>query len=60
MKQRHKSLKTVVLKQLSKLKSTQFLMLVFGLLAFALALIEPAARGKFLDIVGAICSRVQW
>ena len=56
MKQRHKSLKTVVLKQLSKLKSPQFLMLVFGLLAFAL--IEPAARGKFLDIVGASYSLI--
>lgn len=60
MKKGSKSLKTVVLNQLSKLKSLQFLMLVFGLLGFALALIEPSIRGRFLDIVGALCSRVQW
>ena len=60
MKQRHKSLKTVILKQIAKLKSPQFLMLVFGLLAFAVALIEPSVRVKFLDIMGAICLRVQW
>lgn len=49
-----------ILKQIAKLKSPQFLMLVFGLLAFAVALIEPSVRVKFLDIVGAICLRVQW
>lgn len=45
------NLKTVLLKQINKLKSPAFLLLVFIILAFVLAILEPAIRAKFLDII---------
>lgn len=44
-------LKTVLLKQINKLKSSAFLLLVFIFLAFILAILEPTIRAKFLDII---------
>ncbi len=55
-----KCLKTVVFKQLEKMKSLEFLLLVFGLLGWSLALLEPSVRGKFIEIVGGLCSKIQW
>ena len=55
-----KSLKTVVFKQLEKMKSLDFLLFVFGILGWCLALLEPSVRGKFIEIVGGLCSKIQW
>lgn len=45
------NLRIVLLKQINKLKSPAFLLLVFIMLAFVLAILEPAIRVKFLDII---------
>lgn len=55
-----KSLKTIVLNQLARLSSLQFIFVVFGLMAFVLALIQPDIRGKFLDVVEVLCSKISW
>ncbi len=55
-----KSLKTIVLKQLVRLNSRQFVFLLFGIMAFVLALLQPEIRGQFLNIVEALCSKISW
>lgn len=45
------NLKIVLLKQINKLKSPAFLLLVFIVLAFILAILEPTIRAKFLDVI---------
>lgn len=52
-----KSLKTIVLKHLARLNSRQFVFLLFGIMAFVLALLQPEIRGQFLNIVEALCSK---
>nr|DAG09401.1 MAG TPA: hypothetical protein [Caudoviricetes sp.] len=55
-----KSLKTIVLKHLARLNSRQFVFLLFGIMAFVLALLQPEIRGQFLNIVEALCSKISW
>ena len=49
-----KSLKVTVIRQLSRLSRTQFLILTIMLLAFVLALLSPEIRLNFVNVVGKV------